>query len=105
MPHVSILRHGFWVSESLWVPGEWGWVETQVSGARPGAPGVVVGRGLRRGVRCPLRAGGEGRACGGRGGRVTDGQDLGALVVGEVDGEGLFRAEDHLCEVRAINRM
>ena len=32
---------------------------------------------------------------------VTDGQDLRALVVGEVDGEGLFCAEDGLYEVEA----
>ena len=33
---------------------------------------------------------------------VTDGQDMGAPVVGEVDGEGLFCAEDDTCKFEVL---
>ena len=69
-------------------------METQVSEARPGAPGFVVSVGFD--VGCGLV--GKVELAEDEAVEVADGQDLGALVVGEVDGESLFCAEDDFYE-------
>ncbi len=66
--------------------------------------GAGAGHGLRREIRCRLRAGREGRVCEDEMVEVTDGRDLRALMVGEVDGEGLFCAEDDFYNVEAIEK-